>query len=157
MRICGARSNAGSARAAASAGSIFATGPTMQISHSGRAPPDARSRLDVEPLVDDAEESEPRPRERLHPPRASTRRRRRARNASRSTLLGKEVDVAMAFAARFVKARAAAEHDVRDAQQRVLALHELSRRALERRELVHAIVDDEARLELLQQRNAIGV
>ena len=53
----------------------------------------------------------------------------------------------------FVQARAAGEHELapRLISAR-LALAQLARRALERRQLVHAVVDDGARLQLLQQR-----
>ncbi|HWO17468.1 MAG TPA: hypothetical protein VNO30_01790, partial [Kofleriaceae bacterium] len=53
---------------------------------------------------------------------------------------------------RFVEARSAGQHEVRDLQQRGLALAHLARRIRERRQLVHAVVDDRARAELAQHR-----
>ena len=52
-----------------------------------------------------------------------------------------------------VQAGPAGEHQVRLLEQHVLALHQLARRVLEERQLVHAVVDDPARLQLGGQRH----
>ena len=61
--------------------------------------------------------------------------------------------VGMAVALGAIQAGAAGKHQVGDLQQqRILALQQLLRRILECGELIHAIVDDQARVQFLQQR-----
>ncbi len=116
----------------------------------GSASASARDEVRVEALVDDAEEAE-------------TRRRRCAACAGCGVAdAGREVggvDAAreavhgrMQVALRAIQARPAGEDEVGPLQQRVLALRELSRRMEERGQLVHAVVDDRAGLEVAEQR-----
>src|SRR5204862_7984647 len=96
-------------------------------------------KLDVEVLVDDAEITESRPRETfdLEVRNCGVLRtcEMRAVDTARE-----QVQVAVALAARLVEARTAAEHDVRDAQQCALPLHELPRCAADGRQIVDAAV-----------------
>jgi hypothetical protein len=52
----------------------------------------------------------------------------------------------------FVQARAAGEDQVGDVEQGRFALQQLLRRVLESGQFVHAVVDDQGRIEVLQQR-----
>jgi len=69
---------------------------------------------------------------------------------------GKAVDAAVAVLLGPVEAGPTGEHQVGILEQRVLALHQLSRRVLEQRQLVHAVVDDAARIQAGSQRDGHG-
>ena len=89
----------------------------------------------------------------IRPCSASARRigRRVAGGSRRRVVVGVDgarqaEHVRVAAALGLVEARAAGEHQVGALQQRGLALAHLARRVLERRQLVHAVVDDGSRL-----------
>ena len=106
---------------------------------------------DIDSLIDGADEPEPWPRKLpdLGVSRGdiAAHREMLAVDAVRA-----QRDVRLAFAAHFVCARTTAEHDVRNAEHRVLPLDALARRALERSEFVETIVDDDARVQTVEHR-----
>ena len=112
---------------------------------------DAGDEVEVEALVDDAEEAEARrgdaALQRLGARHRRAHRRSRAApsSARASTALGRQRTFGLAVALGLVEARPAGDDEVGALQQRGLALAHLARRVLERGELVHAVVDDRAR------------
>ncbi len=118
---------------------------------------EGRDQLEVEPLVDDAEEAEPRPRDPALQRVGALHRGGVGRRAPERIVLGVDrarhaQHVRIRVALGLVQAWAAGDDEVGALQQRGLALAHLARRALECRELVHAVVDDRARRELAEHR-----
>ena len=107
--------------------------------------------LDVEPLVDHAEEPDPRMRNAGLVGRIALRlpcaREVRDVHAARE-----RVDLRMQVPLRLVEALAAGQHEIRALHQLRLALPQGGRRAGEGRELVHAVVDHGERLEMPCER-----
>ena len=118
---------------------------------------EARDEVEVEPLVDHAEEAEARPGDRALELVRALHRCGVGRRPARRVVLGidgagQAEDVRIGIALGFVEARPAGDDEIGALQQRGLALAHLARRALERGELVHAVVDDRARIQSLQER-----
>ena len=105
---------------------------------------------EVEPLVDHAEEADPRVRD-----QGLVRRigelLARGGEVRHVDARRERVDVVVAGALVLVQAVAAGEHDVRALEERPLAPDERRWRAVEQRQLVHAVVDDGARLHVVRE------
>jgi hypothetical protein len=117
----------------------------------GPQPSDVAEQLHVHPLVDHAVEPEPRPPDRrlvgwLLVGGA------RGREVGRVDARWEEPDARVAVPLRLVEAAPADEDEIRALEELGLALGELRRRARERGQLVHAVVDDRAWREALRQR-----
>jgi hypothetical protein len=138
------------------AGSILTTGPIMKTCHSGWASASASTDPEVHALVDDAEENEPRSRD-----RRLLGRDRPARAALREVFdvdaAREAMDVRMELPLGAEQARSAGEDGVGRPQQRLLHLAALGRREAEVRELVHAVVDHDFGRERRRHRDASGV
>ena len=65
---------------------------------------------------------------------------------------GEAVDVGMALSFCPKKAGATGEHDIGFPEQSIFTLQQLPRRVLESGQLIHAVVDDELRIQFVQQR-----
>ena len=132
------------------AGSIFTQGPSITRCQSGRAAASCAKKVQVHPLVDDAEEAEPRVRNAgliLGFGRHGSRRGEvRDIDAAR-----KREDPTMPLALRFVQTLAAREDEIGAVQQLFLVFEKFRRRILERRQLVHAVEHDGARRQVRAQ------
>ena len=139
-----------------SSGSILTTGPTITIYQSGRMSAICAKQVGVEALVDHAVEAETRTLQvragrsgwlaRGVPSGSVTRRRRR-----------EAMDAVVAVLLRFVEARAASEDEVGAVDKLLLKVEQLFRGEAELRKLVHAVVDDDAGVEMPRKGSIIGV
>ena len=149
-RTAAGRGSGCSARCGSAAGSIFTTGPTITICHAGSASASAPSSVEVEALVDHAEEAEARRGDRALQPlgRAPSPARRRSRCGGEVRgvdALGKQCT--LAWRSRLASYRLGPPVNTRSAlfSSAVSRWQQLARRVLERGQLVHAVVDDGAR------------
>ena len=153
-RRSSARGSGCSGAAAAPAGSILTTGPTSTICQSGRARGDAVEQREVHALVDHAEEAEPRARDRAPGRRIGARPARACAKCATSTLLGN--GCTFGCGSRFASYSDWPPVNTRSARRSSSRLA-LSQRRAERRErgqLVHAVVDDRERRQMVGERAA---
>jgi hypothetical protein len=108
---------------------------------------DAVEQRNVEALVEHAEEAKPRVRDGALIGGIAIDLPRR-REVGDVDAAGHRVNVLVAVLLRVIERLAAGEHHVRLAEQLMFERDQLLRRVLERRELVHAVVDGGQRLEV---------